>query len=450
MNNAALRLTAGLALFVAGFAVQAEITTTTAFNSGSSATEDFKFEKVPAPSQTDAANEAKISLLDGDRDSNGSDLACLNDGKLPQDDDQPAASFFFAPNSDGGRLLFDLGKVIAIKQVNTYSWHANAAGSTRGPQVYKLYAADGEGAGFDMRKASSGDPVESGWTLVADVDARPKEGDWGGQYGVSIADSDGGDVAKCRYVLLVASRTESDDPFGNTFYSEIDIVDGQEHAAPAATVEPVIETVEVEDGKYQIEFDTSQVPEIRPWVEETLKPTCVAWYPKIVKMLPSDDYEAPDRFRITFRRDMNGVAYCSGRRINCAAEWFLNNLEGEAAGAVVHEMVHVVQQYGRARGGERNPGWMVEGLADYIRWFLYEAEDQRPRPNPERAKYTDSYRTTAAFLDYVVREHDDDAITKFNAAMRDGEYGEALWKEYTGKTVDELWSDYIATLKETE
>jgi hypothetical protein len=126
----------------------------------------------------------------------------------------------------------------------------------------------------------------------------------------------------------------------------------------------------------------------------------------------------------------------------------MQNLDGEAAGAVVHEMVHIVQQYRRGRGENRNPGWMVEGLADYIRWFLYEPEDKRPRPNPARAKYTDSYRTTGAFLNYLVEKHDKEIIKKFNAAMREGNYSADLWKDFTGKTVDELWEEYVSTLKE--
>lgn len=63
-------------------------------------------------------------------------------------------------------------------------------------------------------------------------------------------------------------------------------------------------------------------------------------------------------------------------------------------GAIVHEMVHVVQQY-RGRG---NPGWLVEGIADYFRWFVYEPPSKQPHPDLSRASYRDSYRTTAAFL----------------------------------------------------
>jgi hypothetical protein len=144
---------------------------------------------------------------------------------------------------------------------------------------------------------------------------------------------------------------------------------------------------------------------------------------------------------------MRGVAATGGTRIACAGQWFRRNLEGEAVGAVVHELVHVVQQYGRARGGRPNPGWLVEGVADYIRWFLFEPSNLRPRPDPARAKYTDSYRTTAAFLAHVVATHDADAVKKLNAAMREGRYTPELWKTVSGKTVDALWEEYVQTLR---
>jgi hypothetical protein len=204
---------------------------------------------------------------------------------------------------------------------------------------------------------------------------------------------------------------------------------------------------EVKTGKYEIVFDTSETPELAPWVDAKLRPVCQKWYPIIVAMLPSEGYTAPRRFTVTFRKEMKGVAYTAGTRIVCAADWFGKNLKGEAAGAVVHEMVHVVQQYGRAKGGNRNPGWMVEGMADYIRWFKYEPPSQHPRPDPARANYTDSYRTTAAFLDYIAENCDKDLVKKLNAAMREGKYAPELWKSYTGKTVDELWRDYVKTLK---
>lgn len=195
-------------------------------------------------------------------------------------------------------------------------------------------------------------------------------------------------------------------------------------------------------ARYTIDIDYSEMPELKDWVEGKLRPTLEKWYPLIVVTLPSEGYTAPKQLSVTFKKDGNGVAGASGTRIECAGKWFKENLEGEAVGAVVHELVHVVQQY----GGRRNPGWLVEGVADYIRWFKYEPVSQRPRPNPARAKYTDSYRVTGAFLEYVCAEHDHEFVVKINAAMREGRYSPELWKEYTGKSVDELWAAYMATL----
>jgi hypothetical protein len=426
-----------------------EVKVVTAVNRDDAATAEFKFAEIPSPSRTDAANAAKFTLLDGRRDSNGGELSRLNDGRTPREDDEPRSNFFFAARSNGGRIHVDLGKTTDVKQINTYSWHADA----RGPQVYKLYIVDPAAKEPNLKPERDADLAKVGWRLLAEVDTRPADGSPGGQHAASIRDSAGGSLGEVRYLLFVVARTEKHANFDNTFYSEIDIDDGKEHARAADVADPRPETPAELDvmkigDNYEIAFDTSQMPEIKEWVEKKLKPVCAEWYPKIVEMLPSEKYEAPKRFTIIFHKDMRGVANAGGTRINCAGQWFMNNLEGEAVGAVVHEMVHIVQQYGRARGRNRNPSWLVEGVADYIRWFLYEPAKNRPRVNPDRAKYTDSYRTTAAFLNYLVEKHDKEFVKKFNAAMREGKYDDELWKELGGKSVDDLWSDYVGALRE--
>jgi hypothetical protein len=195
--------------------------------------------------------------------------------------------------------------------------------------------------------------------------------------------------------------------------------------------------------KYEIAIDYAETPELKDWVEGKLRPTLERWYPIIVASLPGEEFSAPARFVVTFKREMQGVAYTRGTHVVCAGPWFKANLEGEAAGAVVHEMVHVVQQIHTPN----NPGWLIEGVADYIRWFKYEPESKRPRPNPRRAKFTDGYRTTAAFLNYLTEKHDKEIVLKLNAAMRKGKYSDQLFKEFAGKGLDELWREYIATLK---
>lgn len=435
-----LHACAAALLMLASQGALAEVNVAFEVNRNDAARPEFKFDSIASPSRTDAANAASMHVIVGTPDGNGGGLAVLNDGELPAEEDDPRANFLFDPRSNGGRILVDLAARVDVRQINTYSWHPGG----RGPQLYKLYAAAGSA---DADSASADDLAAEGWKLLAEVDTRPEQGEPGGQYAVSVAAGKGDSLGKIRYLLFDVSRTGTEPWFDNTFFSEIDVVDGREHPLPKNPAPPKPDVLQVPGG-YEIVFDASQVPELKPWIDGTLKPICANWYPKIVKLLPSENYEAPRRFTIVFHRDMRGVANTAGRQVNCAAPWFLSNLQGEAAGAVVHELVHVVQQYGRSRGRNRNPGWLVEGVADHIRWFMYEPAELRPRVNPDRAHYTDSYRTTAAFLDYVVETYDGELVKKLNAAMRNGEYRDELWREYTGKTVDELWDEYAETLRQ--
>jgi hypothetical protein len=213
-------LVAAILTILPALVARAEIKPTVEHKDNSQATAEFKFKTVPSPVKDDAAAKAKISIVEGEKDSNGADTEALNDGKLPTEEDQPEQNFFFNAGTEGGRLALDFGSAINIKQVNTYSWHPN----TRGPQVYKLYGSDGSGKDFSAAPKKGTDPEKAGWKLIATVDTRPKTGEAGGQCGVSIA-GDGAAIGKYRYLLFDMSRTEADDEFGNTFYSEIDVIE---------------------------------------------------------------------------------------------------------------------------------------------------------------------------------------------------------------------------------
>ena len=197
----------------------AQVKVTVDHNSNATATRAFKFKNVPSPAKDDAAAKAKLLLVEGEPDGNGADLGALTDGALPTEEDQPAANFFWNAGTGGGRFQMDLGSPIEIAQVNTYSWHPN----TRGPQVYRLWASDGAAANFNPAPKTNVDLAASGWKLITVVDTRAKEGEDGGQFGVSITDARGS-LGKFRYLLFDCYVTETADEFGNTFYSEIDVV----------------------------------------------------------------------------------------------------------------------------------------------------------------------------------------------------------------------------------
>src|SRR6185436_5804426 len=400
--------------------------------------EAFRFKGVPPPSKNDAATKATFVILDGERDPNGGDLAKLNDGRLPSDEDQPTENFFFRPGIDGGRVRIDLGSNTVIQQVNTYSWHANQ----RGPQVYKLYASDGEAPGFNGEPKRDIKPATCGWGLLATVDTRPKEGP-GGQYGVSISDSEG-NLGTYRYLLFDIFRTETEDAFGNTFFSEIDVLEPKTTAAAATSGSPtpITAAFTADGGRYHFVLDTTSAPDLTDWANQQLRPVVQEWYPKLVALLPSEGFEARTNVTIRFRDNMGGIpASAGGGFVNCNAGWFRKELKREALGSVVHEMVHVVQSYGRTRRDDTNamrmPGWLVEGIPDYIRWFLYEPQTKGAEitaRNIGRAKYDASYRITGNFLNWVTQKYDKAVVRKLNAAAREGKYNESLWQEYTGRS----------------
>ena len=186
-------------------------------NPNSTANRDFKFKNIASPSKDDAATRAKLTLIDGDLDGGSAELAALTDGRLPRDEDEPGSNVYFRAGSSGGRFRMDFGSVIKIAQVNSYSWHPNS----RGPQLYKLYAADGSDPKFNPDPKRGVDPASCGWKLIALVSTISDSGEDGGQYAASVSD-----VGKYRYLLFDVYVTELYDNFGNTFYSEIDVIRG--------------------------------------------------------------------------------------------------------------------------------------------------------------------------------------------------------------------------------
>lgn len=46
----------------------------------------------------------------------------------------------------------------------------------------------------------------------------------------------------------------------------------------------------------------------------------------------------------------------------------------------------------------------------------------------------------------MVVNHDHELVVKLNAAMRQGRYSADVWQECTGLSVQELWSEYVASL----
>src|SRR5262249_3081870 len=154
--------------------------------------------------------------------------------------------------------------------------------------------------------------------------------------------------------------------------------------------------------------DTSAAPEIAAWADKA-REACEKSFPLVLEHLGEEGFRPASEAKIVFKV-MKGVAYTSGRTVTCSVAHFRDHPDN--VGALIHELCHVGQAY-PSRG---IPGWVTEGIADYVRWFRWEPESKRPRVNPRKAKYTDSYRTTAAFFDWIVRTKDPTFVRRLNSA----------------------------------
>ena len=108
---------------------------------------------------------------------------------------------------------------------------------------------------------------------------------------------------------------------------------------------------------------------------------------------------------------------------------------------VTHELMHVVQSYPSGQ-----PGWLVEGIADYVRWKYGRdnAGGNWNLPNFDQSQnYKDSYTVTGRFLAWLERKVHADIINRLDRALRQNQYENGkIWNRITGKNVDKLWSDY--------
>jgi hypothetical protein len=219
------------------------------------------------------------------------------------------------------------------------------------------------------------------------------------------------------------------------------IAPGDDSPCPLVIREVVIDSQPpVAVFRYPVEFvvDVADAPEMKEWAENTAA-TCRRAYPMINEELKADGYKPPRLITMTLKGDYRGVAATGDNHIVGSVKFFKEHPDD--VGAMVHETTHVVQNY----RGRRNPGWLVEGVADYVRFFKFEPGNLGPI-DAQRAHYDGSYRVSAAFLAFLVDKYDKEIVRKLNYLLRAGEYREETFKELTGKNLDQLDDEWRATL----
>lgn len=135
----------------------------------------------------------------------GDRLPRLGDGKAAANDDDLEHNSWFDART--ARVTADLGRVIDLGRVNTFSWHRRE----RGPHAYTLWGSAAE----TMPDAASKDPAAAGWKRVAEVSTY--ELGEGGKHGSTIS----GKIGEHRFLLWVLDCKNG---ANGSFLSEIDVI----------------------------------------------------------------------------------------------------------------------------------------------------------------------------------------------------------------------------------
>ncbi len=187
----------------------------------------------------------------------------------------------------------------------------------------------------------------------------------------------------------------------------------------------------------EITLNYKDAPEMEGWMK-AMKAICHEWYPQIISILGMEK-SSYQNVTITIDAGMNGVAGTGGNQIFLSKDYFSKH--GTDAGAIIHELVHVVQAY------PKYIPWITEAIADYVRLYHFEPNAPRPQVNPEHAKLQDGYKTGAIFMAWLVENKDKDIVIKLNKALQEGTYQDEIFKEITGKTANELFEEFLTSIQ---
>ncbi len=220
-------------------------------------------------------------------------------------------------------------------------------------------------------------------------------------------------------------------------------------------------------ANFQVSVDVSKVPKAQPYVEQ-LKPLIEEWYPKINDALFGPGYALPfQSVRVIFEPVIefgNGEnrtvvpAYTEQNTVHVNFHYLLGMRPPDDYHAMlIHELAHVNQHYKNAD----NAGWLVEGIADWVRHKLYEKdieprlhldssgnlegyERDRNKHTFELQGYLDGYTVTSAFLYWLEVRKDKEIVSTLNRALREERYSPNLFQARCGAPLETLWRQFIA------
>jgi hypothetical protein len=192
----------------------------------------------------------------------------------------------------------------------------------------------------------------------------------------------------------------------------------------------------IKKGKYTLTYESNDQT-FNPALKQRLIATFFEVYPKLAK-----EYNPNTLKEVKFFIDTayKGVAATSNGVI-VYSPVYMSKHPGDID-VVTHEGMHIVQNYGRSVG----PGWLTEGIADYVRYKFgidnAGAKWTLPELKPEHS-YKNSYRITARFFVWMEKTVKPGIIKTIDKQLRDHTYTAESWNKLTGKNLDELWAAYV-------
>jgi hypothetical protein len=198
----------------------------------------------------------------------------------------------------------------------------------------------------------------------------------------------------------------------------------------------------------RISLDTSGAPEAAPWARKARK-LIREWHPKIARLLHSASHTPATTVKVVFKKYIKGdgkyglPGHAVGNVITINAKWI--KAHPEDWGLIIHELTHVLQGY-----PSYQPRWLVEGIADYVRYFRFEGNHSVAPVNTKKYGYRDGYAAAARFLAWAQTTYNRQLVGKLNRALRAKTYKAALFKSYTGKSLTRLWTEYLRAARKQQ
>ena len=197
------------------------------------------------------------------------------------------------------------------------------------------------------------------------------------------------------------------------------------------------------EGRPPARFTTevTAAPDLAGWAAKA-RHACEVWYPVISELLPAASAEHPRAIKLILEPKLEVPAYTRATgdapEIHISAAHVREQVRAgqDDLGMVIHELSHTLQRY-------PGPRWLVEGIADYIRYERFEPTAPRKPFDADRSRHDTGYWVSSAFLAWIEQRHDPGLVQKLHRALQAGTYDDrSFFLQATGKDLPTLWTGF--------